>query len=269
MNEKLNAVFTELVDLKENVYLLRLEDGRDFEIKLPHDVAEEILCWCDADNSIKEVSYLNQGDWYSVNVDDRRKNGRIFLANKNLQNPISGNKVATDLEELPPLAEGFVRLKYRCSSLNVARILKNGLVFNLKSAGKNWGGTCRQVTEMASCYEDCSVFWKSMENDDFSSVESSKNADVAIVIDIPREEFDFLQQYGCLVYGRADSKYIVGVVPNYNSENKDLVLDVADVRKAKRISDKNSLPEVEVNDMSMLQEELRLRRQMKMEQVSI
>lgn len=150
------------------------------------------------------------------------------------------------LEDLPSLPKDWVRLVHRCRAISLGRnivnnIKENGLIFNReasKTTPSQRGGTYPSPGYMVSAYNE-ELFWKNVEKDDFFIFDDAKYADTQIVFDMPIDQYCFLEKFGRAVIGKIDSKYIVGVIPNYNGYNKKLTLPVAEVLRAKEISINN------------------------------
>ncbi len=262
MAEKLKSVKAEVFKVINHDRWLRLEDGRFARFVLPGYEATNVKCWVDNKGNIEEVTYEdNYGKLYSINQRDSEKHyTKTNFENKHLFTP-GGKEVATRLEELPPLKEGFIRLKHRCMSESVGMILNAGLVFNRGVAKVNVGGACyTDITAMASYYENSDEFWNSMKKDDFACFDNSRYADTQVIMDMPIEEFEFLESYGRFVHGRVDNKYIVGVVRNYNGSNKDLVMPEAEVEKAREQSEHNEEINVDANDIKLMRSVMAWRR---------
>lgn len=262
MAEKLEAVPATVLKRINDASLLQLRDGRLVSITLPGYMVKNVQCWTNCKGSIEEITYEHtNGKIGSVNLHDAKKHySKTNFENKRLLNS-DGKEIATQLGDLPPLKQGFVRLKHRCMSENVGKILGEGLVFNRGVAKTNVGGACYDdITAMATCYENSNEFWDSMKKDDFSCFDNSRFADTQIIMDMPLKEFEFLQSYGRFVHGKVDSKYIVGVVRNYNGSNKGLVIPATEVEKAQKQSENNEERTVNVNDIEMMRTALEWRK---------
>lgn len=263
MAEKLDAVDAEILKNIDNKCLLRLKGGRLVGVVLPGFLIANVECWIDRKGDVQEITYKHssRGKIGSVNLCDGTKHySKTNFENKHLFN--SDNKeLATRLEELPPLKKGFVRLKHRCMSEDVGNILNVGLVFNRSVAKTDVGGASyTDISSMASCYESSDEFWDSMKSDDFACFDNSRHADTQVIMDMPIEEFEFLQKHGRRVHGKVDSKYIVGVVRNYNGSNNDLVMPEDEVEKARMQSEQNPEQAVVVNDIALMRSVMEWRR---------
>lgn len=163
-----------------------------------------------------------------------------------------GNVVFDRLESLPSLREGWVRLVHRCvADWRVDNIKKNGLIFNKQVAGLPWnvrGGRYNHPDLMATAHNEES-FWLIMQKDDMGCFDDNRTAGAKIILDMPLDEYLFLQVCGKKVKGKIDSKYIVGCVENVNAGNKSLKLPIEEVRKAEKISQNNPPSAVVPNNL--------------------
>lgn len=148
------------------------------------------------------------------------------------------------LEDLPSLKKGWVRLVHRCIYKDhVDSIKENGLVFNRNAAQLSpfqKGGSYPNITSMASVYDEAS-FWKSMQHDDFSCYDNARYADTKIIFDMPMDEFCLLETCGRHIKGKIDRKYIVACIRNANGENKSLQVSQEKIMRAAGKS-RNNLP---------------------------
>lgn len=162
------------------------------------------------------------------------------------------NEIKHDnLEDLPALKEGWVRLVHRCIyNDSVDNIKENGLIFNGKAAGAK-RGAYDSVTQMATPYNEKS-FWDSMRKDDFFIYDNAKYADTKIVFDMPLDEFCLLEKIGKFVHGKIDSKYIVGCVPNVNGTNKKLVMAKDEINNAEQKSRNNPPSSAQPNNLDVM-----------------
>lgn len=162
------------------------------------------------------------------------------------------NEIKHDnLEDLPSLKEGWVRLVHRCIyNDSVDNIKENGLIFNGKSAGFA-RGAYDSVTQMATPYNEKS-FWDSMREDKFFIYDNAKYSDTKIVFDMPLDEFCLLERIGQFVHGKIDSKYIVGCIPNVNGTNKKLVMDKDKINKAEQKSRNNPPSSAKPNNVEVM-----------------
>ena len=165
------------------------------------------------------------------------------------------NKIKHDnLEDLPAMKEGWVRLVHRCIyNDSVDSIKKDGLIFNGTAAGFA-RGAYDSVTQMATPYNETS-FWDSMRKDDFFIYDNAKYADTKIVFDMPLDEFCLLERYGRIIKGKVDSKYIIGTIPNVNGANKSLQTSHEEIDTAEKISRNNPSSSVETNNVETIIDE--------------
>ena len=165
----------------------------------------------------------------------------------------------TKLEDLPSLKQGWVRLVHRCIYKDhVDSICENGLIFNREAAKLSplqRGSSYPNITHMASVYDEES-FWESMHKDDFACYDNARYADTKIVFDMPLDEFCLLETFGRKIRGKVDNKYIVGVIPNVNGANKNLILSAEEVNVAKQKSQNNPTTSATPNDVEMIVDEL-------------
>lgn len=165
----------------------------------------------------------------------------------------------TKLEDLPSLKQGWIRLVHRCIYKDhVDSIRENGLIFNWEAAKLSplqRGSSYPNITHMASVYDEES-FWESMHKDDFSYYDNARYADTKIVFDMPLDEFCLLQKFGRKIKGKVDNKYIVGIVPNVNGANKNLILSAEEVNEARQKSQNNPTTSATPNDVEMIVDEL-------------
>ena len=111
------------------------------------------------------------------------------------------------------------------------------------------------ITHMASVYDEES-FWESIHKDDFACYDNARYADTKIVFDMPLDEFCLLEVFGRKIRGKVDNKYIVGVIPNVNGANKNLILSAEEVNVAKQKSQNNPTTSATPNDVEMIVDEL-------------
>lgn len=165
----------------------------------------------------------------------------------------------TKLEDLPSLKQGWIRLVHRCIYKDhVDSIRENGLIFNREAAKLSplqRGSSYPNITHMASVYDEES-FWESMHKDDFACYDNARYADTKIVFDMPLDEFCLLEVFGRKIRGKVDNKYIVGVIPNVNGANKNLILSAEEVNVAKQKSQNNPTTSATPNDVEMIVDEL-------------
>lgn len=162
------------------------------------------------------------------------------------------NEIKHDnLDDLPALRKGWVRLVHRCIyNDSVDNIKENGLIFNGKAAGAK-RGAYDSVTQMATPYNEKS-FWDSMREDKFFIYDNAKYADTKIVFDMPLDEFCLLEKIGKFVHGKIDSKYIVGCVPNVNGTNKKLVMAKDEINNAEQKSRNNPPSSAKPNNVEVM-----------------
>ena len=171
-----------------------------------------------------------------------------------------------NLEDLPSLREGWIRLVHRCESKSIGKdtiqsIKENGLVFNRSVTDilpSQRGGSYPSPGYMASIYTE-DLFWEKLIKDDFLIFDDAKYADTQIVFDMPLDELCFLEKFGRVAIGKIDKKYIVGVIPNYNGYNKKLIKPKDEILKAKEISKNNPPSEVTPNSLDTLVSALKQR----------
>ena len=165
----------------------------------------------------------------------------------------------TKLEDLPSLKQGWIRLVHRCLYKDhVDSIRKSGLIFNREAAklsSLQKGACYSDITSMASVYDE-KTFWESMHKDDFACYDNARYADTKIVFDMPLDEFCLLEVFGRKIRGKVDNKYIVGVIPNVNGANKNLILSAEEVNVAKQKSQNNPSLSVKPNNVEQMIEEL-------------
>ncbi len=165
----------------------------------------------------------------------------------------------TKLEDLPSLKQGWIRLVHRCIYKDhVDSIRKSGLIFNREAAklsSLQKGACYSDITSMASVYDE-KTFWESMHKDDFACYDNARYADTKIIFDMPLDEFCLLEVFGRKIRGKVDNKYIVGVIPNVNGANKNLILSAEEVNVAKQKSQNNPTTSATPNDVEMIVDEL-------------
>lgn len=165
----------------------------------------------------------------------------------------------TKLEDLPSLKQGWIRLVHRCIYKDhVDSVRENGLIFNREAAQLTplQKGACySDITSMASVYDEES-FWDSVYKDDFACYDNARYADTKIVFDMPLDEFCLLEKVGRKIRGKVDSKYIVGIIPNVNGANKNLILSAKEVYTAKQKSQNNPPSQAYPNDIKVIIDEL-------------
>ena len=183
-------------------------------------------------------------------------------------------EIFEELCQIPPLQKGWVRLVHRCidKGNTVSNITKFGLVFNKEAAGLSSikGGSYSSITEMASAYDE-NGFWDSLRHDDFYCYDNARYADTKLIFDIPLEEFCFLETFGRRIKGKVDAKYFVAKIFNINGANSDITLPQEQVRQAQSISRNNPYPQVQVNNLEEmidnLLEKLPLEKRVEMKEI--
>lgn len=156
-----------------------------------------------------------------------------------LRNAETGQTIATDPENLPPLREGYIRLVHQTHREHTDNLVNKGLIYNREYANKpGEGGRYSDITSMAIAYDE-NEFWSSLVKEGIRH----KGADVKAVFDMPLEECGTHQKEKLAQYldGTISRGYLVGVIPNYG--NQDMKLSTEEMEAKKQRSLSNPLPE--------------------------
>lgn len=156
-----------------------------------------------------------------------------------LRNAETGQEIATDPENLPPLREGYARLVHQTHSAFSDSLIDQGLIYNRVYANKpNEGGHYGDISSMAIAHDEKS-FWTSLTQEGIRH----NNADVKMIFDLPLEECGIHQKEKLAQFlnGTISRGYIVGVIPNYG--NQDMKLSPEEMEQKKKQSLSNPLPE--------------------------
>lgn len=156
-------------------------------------------------------------------------------------NPSTGNRIATSLEGLPPLKDGYVRIVHRTSQGCADGIMKTGLDFSKH-------GLLQSTSDAYSLEKD---FWELMHND----FRGNSFGDTKVIMDLPIAEH---KVYCRLGQGNkiVPSKYVTGIVKNYGAPGFEI--SKAELERIMACTKRNPYINVMETDLAKLKAEFKL-----------
>ena len=167
-----------------------------------------------------------------------------------LYNKETGIKIANEPEELPPLREGYIRLKHMTNFSNAQSLAENGLVYNEEYAQNFNKDNTKQkiytsylsIDSMANGFDE-EDFWNSLTSE---TGIRHRGSDAVAIFDMPIKEFmaHINENISQFLSGTISAGYMVGMIPNYGTRDMSGFerLTEEEMQKRKKQSLANPLP---------------------------